>query len=188
ERSLPFLDTLKKCTNKKDFRWTEAAEAAFLEMKKLVSELPTLTTPKKGETLMMCLVATDEAVSVVLLTERDGRKMPIHYVSRSLQGAETNHASTEKLTLALVHVARRLKRYFQAYPIKVVELGAYDIQYVPKVAVKGQILADFLAYTSMEINVTPVVASTLRVEDIPESLNARENPAPGPRAWRLYTD
>ncbi|GKB48450.1 hypothetical protein Tco_0899203 [Tanacetum coccineum] len=53
ERSLPFLDTLKKCTNKKDFRWTEAAKAAFLEMKKLVSELPTLTTPKKGETLMM---------------------------------------------------------------------------------------------------------------------------------------
>ncbi|GKE51657.1 hypothetical protein Tco_1486813 [Tanacetum coccineum] len=63
ERSLPFLDTLKKCTNKKDFRWTEAVEAAFLEMKKLVSELPTLTTPKKGETLMMYLAATNEAVS-----------------------------------------------------------------------------------------------------------------------------
>nr|GEU80684.1 reverse transcriptase domain-containing protein [Tanacetum cinerariifolium] len=79
EQSLPFLDTLKKCTNKKDFRWTEAAEAAFLEMNKLVSELPTLTAPKKGETLMMYSAATDEAVSEVLLTERDGRKMPIHY-------------------------------------------------------------------------------------------------------------
>ncbi|GJZ57306.1 hypothetical protein Tco_0612800 [Tanacetum coccineum] len=33
KRSLPFLDTLKKCTNKKDFRWIEAAEAAFWEMK-----------------------------------------------------------------------------------------------------------------------------------------------------------
>ncbi|GJQ97692.1 retrovirus-related pol polyprotein from transposon TNT 1-94 [Tanacetum coccineum] len=73
ERSLPFLDTLKKCTNTKDFRWTEAAEAAFLEMKKLVSEFPTLTTPKKGETLMMYLAATNEAVSAVLLTERDGK-------------------------------------------------------------------------------------------------------------------
>ncbi|GKD76972.1 reverse transcriptase domain-containing protein [Tanacetum coccineum] len=76
----------------KDFRWTEAAEAAFLEMKKLVSEFPTLTTPKKGETLMMYLAAANEAVSAVLLTERDGRQMPIHYVSRSLQGAETNYA------------------------------------------------------------------------------------------------
>ncbi|GJW46203.1 reverse transcriptase domain-containing protein [Tanacetum coccineum] len=81
ERSLPFLDTLKKCTNKKDFRWTEAAEAAFLEMKKLVSEFPTFSTPKKGETLMMYLAAANEAVSAVLLTKRDGRQIPIHYVS-----------------------------------------------------------------------------------------------------------
>ncbi|GJU46547.1 reverse transcriptase domain-containing protein [Tanacetum coccineum] len=70
ERSLPFLDTLKKCTNKKDFRWTEVVKAAFLEMKKLVFELPTLTTPKKAETLMMYLAAANEAVSTVLLTER----------------------------------------------------------------------------------------------------------------------
>ncbi|GKG11627.1 reverse transcriptase domain-containing protein, partial [Tanacetum coccineum] len=85
----------------------------------------------------------------------------------------------EKLTLALVHAARRLRRYIQAHPIKVIsdspikqvlsnseasgrlanwagELGAYDIQYVPRVVVKGQVLADFLADTSMEINAAPV--------------------------------
>nr|GFB28718.1 reverse transcriptase domain-containing protein [Tanacetum cinerariifolium] len=150
ERSLPFLDTLKKCTNKKGFRWTHAAKAVFFEMKKLVSDLPTLTTPKKGETLMF-LAAADESVSAVLLTKIDGRKMPIHYVSRSLQGAETNYDLMEKLTLALVHAARRLRRYFQAHPIK-------------------------------------VVASTLRVEDIPESSNAMGNLIHGLKAWRLYTD
>ncbi|GKA38003.1 reverse transcriptase domain-containing protein [Tanacetum coccineum] len=205
------FDTLKKCTSKKDFRWTEAAEAAFLEMKKLVFEFPTLTTPKKGEILMMYLAAANEAVSTVLLTERDGKKMPIHYVSRSLQGAETNYAPMEKLALALVHAARRLRRYFQAHPIKVitdspigqvlnnsgasgrlakwaVELGAYGITYVPRVAVKGQVLADFLADTPTEINATPEVANNPRVEDIPESSNAREDLTPGPRAWRLYTD
>ncbi|GKA39055.1 NYNRIN-like protein [Tanacetum coccineum] len=205
ERSPPFIDTLKKCTNKKDFRWTESAEVAFLEMKILVSKLPTLTTPKKGLTLMMYLAAADEAVSAVLFTERDGRQIPIHYVSRSLKGAETNYASMEKLTLALVHAARRLRRYIQAHPIKVitdspikqalnnseasgrlanwaVELGAYDIQYVPRVAVKGQVLADFLADTSMEINAAPVIASTPRVKDIPESSNAREDITLCPRA------
>ncbi|GKA20938.1 reverse transcriptase domain-containing protein [Tanacetum coccineum] len=88
---------------------------------------------------MIYLAATDEAVSAVLLTKRDGRQMPIHYVSRSLQGAETNYALMEKLTLALVYVAKRLRRYFQ-------------------------VLADFLADTLMEINVAPVVASTPRVE------------------------
>ncbi|GKC41832.1 reverse transcriptase domain-containing protein [Tanacetum coccineum] len=115
----------------------QATKAAFLEMKKLVSELPTLTTPKKGR--------------------------------------ETNYAPMEKLTLALVHAARRLRRYFQAHPIKVitdspigqvlnnsgasgrlakwaVELGAYGITYVPRVVVKG------------------------------------ENLTPGPRARRLYND
>ncbi|GKC01248.1 reverse transcriptase domain-containing protein, partial [Tanacetum coccineum] len=170
ERSLPFLDTLKKCTNKKDFRWTEAAEAAFLEMKKLVSELPTLTTPKKGETLMMYLAAANEAVSAVLLTERDERQMPIHYISRSLQGAKTNYAPMEKLALALVHAARRLRRYFQAHPIK------------------GQVLADFLADTPAEINAIAEVANNPRVEDVPESSNTRGNLTLGPRAWRLYTD
>ncbi|GJS62234.1 reverse transcriptase domain-containing protein [Tanacetum coccineum] len=191
--------------------WTEAAEAAFLEMKKLVSELPTLTTPKKGETLMMYLAVANEAVSAVLLAERDERQMPIHYVSRSLQGAETNYVPMEKLALALVHAARRLRRYFQAHPIKVitdspigqvlnnsgasgrlakwaVELGAYGITYVPRVAIKGQVLADFLADTPIEINATAEVANNPRVEDIPESSNAREDLTPGPKAWRLYTD
>ncbi|GJX47678.1 reverse transcriptase domain-containing protein [Tanacetum coccineum] len=103
---------VEKCTNKKDFRWTKAAEAAFLEMKKLVFELPTLTTPKKGKTLMMYLAAANEAVSAVLLTERDRRKMHIHYV------LNTSGAS------------RRLAKW-------AVELGAYGITYVPRVAVKG---------------------------------------------------
>ncbi|GJY35548.1 reverse transcriptase domain-containing protein [Tanacetum coccineum] len=202
---MPSPKTLKQMQSLK------AVEAAFLEIKKLVSELPTLTTPKKGETLMMYLDATNKAVSAVLLTERDGRQMPIHYVSQSLQGAETNYAPIEKLSLALVHAARRLRRYFQAHPIKVisdsligqvlnnsgasgrlaewaVELGAYGITYVPRVAVKGQVLADFLADTPAEINVTPEVANNPKVEDILESSNAREDLTPGLRAWRLYTD
>ncbi|GJZ50782.1 reverse transcriptase domain-containing protein [Tanacetum coccineum] len=211
EWSLPFLDTLKKYTNKKDFRWTEATEAMLLEMKKLVSEFPTLTTLKKGETLMMYLAAANEAVSAVLLTKRDERQMLIHYVSRSLQWEETNYALMEKLALALVHASRRLRRYFQAHPIKVitdipigqvlnnsgasgrlakwaVELGAYGITYVPRVAVKGQVLVDFLVDTPTEINATPEVANNPRVEDIPKSSNARENLTPGLRAWRLYID
>nr|GEX23115.1 reverse transcriptase domain-containing protein [Tanacetum cinerariifolium] len=111
-------DTLKKCTNKKDLSWIEAAEATFLEIKKLVSELPTLTTPKKGETLMMYLAAANEAVSAVLLTERDGRQMPIHYVSRSLEGEETNYVLMEKLALTLVHAARRLRREKLTYGLR----------------------------------------------------------------------
>ncbi|GJT25585.1 reverse transcriptase domain-containing protein [Tanacetum coccineum] len=109
ERALPCLDTLKKCTNKKDFHWTTEAEEAFQAMKKVIAELPTLTAPKKKEELMVYLSAANKAVSVVLLVEREGRQSPIHYVSRTLQGAKINYPPMEKLALALVHSARRLR-------------------------------------------------------------------------------
>nr|GEX90776.1 hypothetical protein [Tanacetum cinerariifolium] len=77
----------------------------------------------------------------------------VHYVSRTLHDAERNYATLEKLALALRHVSRRLGRYFEAHPIKVImdqpikqmlsktealgklakyfdELGAYAITYV----------------------------------------------------------
>ncbi|GJY77495.1 reverse transcriptase domain-containing protein [Tanacetum coccineum] len=49
EKSLPFFKTLKKCTKKSDFQWTQEAEAAFKQMKKLIAELPMLTAPKEKE-------------------------------------------------------------------------------------------------------------------------------------------
>ncbi|GKB86656.1 reverse transcriptase domain-containing protein [Tanacetum coccineum] len=49
EKVLPCLDTLKKCTNKKDCHWTTEAEEAFQEMKKLITELPALIAPRKKE-------------------------------------------------------------------------------------------------------------------------------------------
>ncbi|GKF25315.1 reverse transcriptase domain-containing protein, partial [Tanacetum coccineum] len=65
-----------------------------------------------------------------------------------------------------------------------VELGAYNITYIPRVTVKGQVLVD----TPIEINATPEMANNPRVEDILESSNTREDLTPGLRAWRLYTD
>lgn len=108
-----------------------------------------------------------EAISGVMMVEREGRQIPVHYVSRTLHEAEKRYAPVEKLALALLHLSRRLRRYFEAHPIKVitdhpikqvlhraessgrlakytVELGAYNITYVPRNAVKGQVLADFI--------------------------------------------
>ncbi|GKD27507.1 hypothetical protein Tco_1233721, partial [Tanacetum coccineum] len=52
ENSLPFFKTLKKCTKKSDFQWTQEAEAAFKQMKKLIAELPTLTALREHEELI----------------------------------------------------------------------------------------------------------------------------------------
>ncbi|GKF88679.1 reverse transcriptase domain-containing protein, partial [Tanacetum coccineum] len=75
EKSLPFFKTLKNCTKKSDFQWTLEAEEAFKQMKKLISELPTLTAPREREELIIYLAAAKEAISAVLMTDREGRQM-----------------------------------------------------------------------------------------------------------------
>ncbi|GKA72558.1 reverse transcriptase domain-containing protein [Tanacetum coccineum] len=85
----------------------------------------------------------------------------------TLKGPELNYPSLEKVALALVNAARRLRRYFQSHKIYVltdqpirrvllkpedsgrlakwaIELGEHEIIYKPRSAIKGQILVDFL--------------------------------------------
>ncbi|GJV86361.1 reverse transcriptase domain-containing protein [Tanacetum coccineum] len=84
EKSLPFFKTLKKCTKKSDFQWTQEAEVAFKQMKKLIAELPMLTAPKEKEELIMYLAAAKEAISAILMTEKGGKQLPLYFVSRAL--------------------------------------------------------------------------------------------------------
>nr|GFA83507.1 reverse transcriptase domain-containing protein [Tanacetum cinerariifolium] len=54
----------------------DEAEEAFKEMKQSIAELPMLTAPKEQEELIIYLAAAKEAISAVLMTERDGKQMP----------------------------------------------------------------------------------------------------------------
>ncbi|GKD43839.1 reverse transcriptase domain-containing protein [Tanacetum coccineum] len=76
---------------------------------KSIEKLPTLVAPKAGESLIVYLAASKECVSAVLMAERWKDQRPIYVVSRVLQGAKLNYPIMEKLVLALIHVARRLK-------------------------------------------------------------------------------
>ncbi|GJZ78692.1 zinc finger BED domain-containing protein RICESLEEPER 2-like protein [Tanacetum coccineum] len=87
KKSLPFFKTLKKCTKKSDFQWTAKAEMAFKQMKKSIEELPMLIAPKEKEELIIYLAAVKEAISAVLMTERDGKQIPIYFVSHALQAS-----------------------------------------------------------------------------------------------------
>ncbi|GJV36969.1 reverse transcriptase domain-containing protein [Tanacetum coccineum] len=73
EKSLPFFKTLKKCIKKSDFLWTGEAEAAFRKMKEHIAKLPMLTAPEEQEELTVYLASSKEAVSVVLMMEREAR-------------------------------------------------------------------------------------------------------------------
>ncbi|GJX63604.1 reverse transcriptase domain-containing protein [Tanacetum coccineum] len=195
EKSLPFFKTLKKCTKKSDFQSIADAEMAFKQMKKSIAELPMLTTPKEKEELIMYLAAAKEAISAVLMTERDEKQMPIYFVSRALQGPEINYTPMEKLVLALVSASKRLKRYFQAHTIIVItdqpikqilsnpevsgrllkwsfELEEHDIHNRTRTPVKGQTLVDFI----ME-----------RPKDDPQDTPMKDEEAL-PNPWVLFTN
>ncbi|GJY62598.1 reverse transcriptase domain-containing protein [Tanacetum coccineum] len=171
EKSLPFFKMLKKCTKKSNFQWTEEAESAFKQMKELIAKLPMLIALEEKEELIIYLAASKEAVSVVLMTERDAKQMPIYFVSRALRGPEVNYTSMEKLVLALVHASKRLRRYFQAHPIVVItDQPIKNILSNPEVA--GQVLADFIVERPEEEN--------------PDAPAKEEEPLPA--QWTLFTD
>ena len=107
-------------------------------------------------------------MSAALFKEDGNRKQRlIFFVSKSLSEAETRYTLLEQAALAFPAAAEKLRPYFQAYPIIVltnfplrstihkldflgqmatwaIELSELDIQYKPRLALKGQILADFL--------------------------------------------
>ncbi|GJX90906.1 reverse transcriptase domain-containing protein [Tanacetum coccineum] len=116
EKSLPFFKTLKKCTKKSYFHWTMKAEEAFKQIKQLIAELPMLTAPMEKEELIVYLAAAKEMVSVVLMTEREAKQMPIYLVSRALRGLDINNTSMEKLVLALVHARQILADFIVERP------------------------------------------------------------------------
>ncbi|XP_071729264.1 uncharacterized protein [Rutidosis leptorrhynchoides] len=170
EKQLPFFRILKGCLGKKKIVWNEEAERAFVEMKEYIAKLPTLTSLEEGETLFIYFAASKECISTVLVTERERTQVPIYFVSRVLQGAELNYPELEKLTLALVHTARKLRRYFQAHQIVV--LTNKPIRH----AIKGQVLADFIAERD-SVNEEDTKNST---QVITPKIENEE--------WKLYTD
>ena len=141
---------------------------AFNDLKTYLSSLPLLSPSVQGEELYLYLAVSHAAVSAVLVREEDGIRKPVYFTSRALHGAEERYPQMEKLAFALVIAARRLKPYFQAHTIIVltdkplrkamnsleaagrmalwaIELSKFDIQYRPRMAIKGQTVADFIA-------------------------------------------
>ena len=91
----------------------------------------------------------------------------MYYVSKRLTGAERNYPKIEKLAYCLVIASRKLRPYFQAHSVSIytdqplrqvlqrpetsgrmlkwnIELSQFDITYLPRRAIQGQALADFI--------------------------------------------
>ena len=170
DKCQPFFQVLKKA-----FQWDAHCEEAFAALKTYLTSPLILVRPSEGELLTLYLAVSDFSTSVVLVRDKDRVQHPVYYYSRALRGAEERYPKMEKLILALVTTARKLRPYFQAHTIEIqieypmkqvlhkpetsgrlmkwaIELSEFDIKYEPKTSIKGHIFADFvMEFTSTEL-------------------------------------
>ena len=141
---------------------------AFQQLKEYLSRPLIMSSPEANEVLYAYIAVAPHAVSLVLIRDDNGLQKPVYYVSKSLHEAEVKYLPLEKAILAVVHTTRKLPHYFQAHTMVVVTqlplksvlrianytrriaiwntiLGAFDIKYMPRAAIKGQVLADLVA-------------------------------------------
>ncbi|XP_057732938.1 uncharacterized protein LOC130948245 [Arachis stenosperma] len=165
DKAYHLFQTISK--NKK-FDWTEEAEKAFSDLKRILSSPPVLQKPEIGKPLYLYLSVSNFSISSALVIETGKIQRPVYFVSRVMQPTEQRYPKIEQLALALITAARRLRHYFQSHTIIVrtnqplrqiltkpelagrltkwsIELSEFDVQFQPRSALKSQVLADFIS-------------------------------------------
>ena len=165
DRCKPFFLLLHKW---KKFEWSEERVMAFQELKQYLSHPPIMSSPVVDEVIFAYIPVALYTISFVLIWVDSGIQRPVYYVSKSLNKAEVRYLPLEKAILAVVHATRKLPYYFQAHTVVVLTqlplksvlrsadytgriakwgtiLGAFDIKYMPRTSIKGQVLANLVA-------------------------------------------
>ncbi|XP_077228432.1 uncharacterized protein LOC143861397 [Tasmannia lanceolata] len=207
ERCLPFFNAVKGL---KTAPWTEECQATFKELKQYLSSPPLLTKPELGEELLLYLSVSPMALAAVLVREEHSQQKPVYYVSKVLYDAEIRYHRVKKLAYALIMAARKLMPQVLHKPdtsgrlVKwAVELSEFDIQYIPRPAIKAQVLADFVAectipqqITESEIVQTPAVERVITTEERTEDgteteiipIPVEQDPPAIEPLWEVYVD
>ncbi|XP_077215675.1 uncharacterized protein LOC143850303 [Tasmannia lanceolata] len=202
-------------------------ETAFEDLKQYLSSPPLLTKPEPGEELLLYLSVSPLALAAVLVREEHSQQKPVYYVFKVLHDAEVRYQRVEKLAYALIMAARKLRSYFQAHTIKVltdqplkqvlhkpdtsgrlvkwvVELSEFNIQYMPRPAIRAQVLADFVAECTIpqqiiepEIVQTPAAGKANTTEERTEDGTgtelipippAEQDPSTAEPLWEVHVD
>jgi hypothetical protein len=124
EKVLPFYALMKKSDNK--FEWTKEANAAFAQLKKVLSTPPMLVAPKEREPLLLYIVTTHQVVSTVLVVEQseEGKahrvQRPVYFLSEVLSPTKQRYPHYQKLAYNIFTIAQKLWQYFTVHSIIVV--------------------------------------------------------------------
>ena len=153
---------------------------AFQQLKDYLARSPIMFSHEPNEVLFAYIAVALYAVSLVMIQVDNGIQRPVYYVSKSLHESEVRYLPLEKAILAVVLSTYKLPHYFQAYTVVVLTqlqlktilrsvdytgriakwgtiLGAFDIKYMPRTSMKGQVLADLVAeFTKPGIEELPI--------------------------------
>ena len=115
EKAIPLYQMLNKTDN---FVWSEAADAAFEDLKKQLAEPPVLAAPVDKERLLLYVVANARAVSVAIVVERKeaGKEYPVqrpvYHISEVLIESKQRYSHWQKLVYGVFMASRKLRQYF----------------------------------------------------------------------------
>ncbi|XP_030922994.1 uncharacterized protein LOC115949866 [Quercus lobata] len=164
-----------------------------------------MSSPEADEVLFAYIAVAPHAVSLVLIRDDDEVQRLVYYVSKSLHETEVRYLPLKKAILAVMHATKKLPHYFQAHMVIVLTqlplravlrsadyigriamwsalLGAFDIKYMPKSSVKGQVLADLVAEFA-----EPSVETIAEKKDM-DGKSVGTISAGETLRWRVYVD
>ena len=164
-----------------------------------------MSSLEPDEVLFAYIAVAPYAVSLVLIRVDGGVQQPVYHVSKSLHEAEVRYLPLEKAIMAIVLGSHKLPHYFQAYTVVVLTqlplktilrsadytgrvtkwgtiLGAFDIKYIPRTSIKGQVLTDLVAeFTKPQIEELPLVGNM--DEKLVGTISQYRLPT-----WKVYVD
>jgi ribonuclease HI len=145
------------------------------------------------EDLLSYISCTTHVVSTALVVERaeEGHaypvQHPVYYISKVLRPSKKKYPQVQKLLYAILLTARKLRHYFDDHKVIVVtgfpigdilhnkeaigriakwacKLGAHDIEFRPRTAIKTQALVDFVSeWTEQQVPDNPKAAEVWRM-------------------------
>ena len=189
----------------KGFEWSEDCVMAFQQLKEYLSRPPIMFSLEADEVLYAYIVVALHTVSLVLIWDDNGLQKPVYYVSKSLHEGEVRYLPLEKAILVVVHAMRKLPHYFQAHTVVILTqlplksvlqitdytgriaiwntiMGVFNIKYMPRTSIKGQVLADLVAEFAEPL--VEIVAEERNMS----GKSVGEISMPRPPCWKVYVD
>ncbi|KAL0311659.1 UNVERIFIED_CONTAM: hypothetical protein Scaly_2920800 [Sesamum calycinum] len=155
------IDAILRMPESRNIHELKSLQGKLAYLRRFISHLTGRCQP------FSCL---ERSVGILLAQKNDeGKENALYYLSRMMTPNELKYSPIERLCLALIFSIQKLKHNFQSHSIHLVskanplkyvmanpvlsdrlarwylQLQQFEITYVPQKAVKGQVLAYFLA-------------------------------------------